>query len=69
MANARTPFPSKPPAHLLRCAMLAQIVGIVVLSITLLTTNPLVSVVAIPLGAALIVLGALVWAWSVFWAR
>ncbi len=69
MTNAWTPFPSKPPAHLVRCAILAQIAGIVILSITLLTKSPLVSVVAIPLGAALILLGALVWAWSVFWAR
>ncbi len=69
MPNAWTPFPSKPPAHLMRCAILAQIAGVVIVSVTLLTKIPLVMLLAIPLGAALILLGASVWAWSVFWAR
>ncbi len=45
----------------------AQVLGIVLMSVMLFTKTPLVTVICLPAGAALIPLGCLIWAWAVFW--
>jgi hypothetical protein len=52
----------------LRRGVLCQLVGVLVLSVALLTKEPLVLLVVIPVGGILIALGFLAWLWSVVWA-
>ncbi len=69
MANIWNPLASKPPAHVVRCAILAQIAGVVIFSVVLFTKIPLIVILCMPIGSALILLGALVWIWAVFWTQ
>jgi hypothetical protein len=55
-------------ARILRRGVLCQIVGILVLSVALITRMPIVLVIAIPLGGLLVVLGFMAWLWAVVWA-
>lgn len=63
-------FPSGPDAatRVLRRGALAQIAGVLVLSVALFTKIPLLLVVIIPLGGLLVALGFLAWLWAVVWA-
>jgi hypothetical protein len=63
-------FPSGPDSatRILKRGALAQVAGVLVLSVALFTKIPLLLVVVISLGAPLIALGFLVWLWAVVWA-
>jgi hypothetical protein len=50
--------------ELVRCGTIAEIVGIVLLLITVLVHNPLLLVILIPLGALLVLLGWIAWVWA-----
>jgi hypothetical protein len=69
MANIWKPLASKPPVHIVRCAILLQIVGVLVFSIALFVKIPLLLVLAMPIGSVLILLGALAWVWAIFWTE
>ncbi len=68
MKSMWKPFAGKPPVHIMRCGVLAQVLGILVMSVMLFTKIPLITVICLPAGAALILLGCLIWAWAVYWA-
>ena len=67
MKSMWKPFADKPPVHIMRCGVLAQVFGILVMSVMLFTKIPLITVICLPVGAALVLLGCLTWAWAVFW--
>ena len=60
MSKRRFKIP-EPPA-LVRRGICLQIAGVVILSVTLFTMLPPVMIIALPLGAGLILLGWLAWA-------
>ena len=55
-------------ARVLKRGVWSQIIGILVLSMALLTKMPLLMVVIVPVGALLIALGMFAWLWAVVWA-
>jgi hypothetical protein len=63
-------FPTGPDAatRVLKRGVWSQIIGVLVLSMALLTKMPLLMVVIIPVGALLIALGMFAWLWAVVWA-
>jgi len=66
--SERRSFAERLPSMLqfVRFGVYAQIVGIVVLSVTLFTLLPPVLIVCLPIGMGLIALGWLAWAWMFF---
>ena len=63
-------FPTGPETttRVLKRGVVAQILGILVLTGALFTKMPLLMVVIIPVGALLIALGIFAWLWAVVWA-
>ncbi len=50
--------------QLIRRGSILEIVGIVLLAITVLVHNPLLMVILLPLGALVVLLGWVAWAWA-----
>ncbi len=50
--------------QLIRRGSILEIVGIVLLGITVLVHNPLLMVILLPLGALLVLLGWVAWVWA-----
>ena len=50
--------------QLIRRGSILEIAGIVFLAITVLVHNPLLMVILLPLGALLVLLGWVAWAWA-----
>jgi len=50
--------------QLIRSGGVLEIIGIVLLAITVLVHNPLLMVILLPLGALLVLLGWVAWVWA-----
>ncbi len=69
MTNLGRLFSELPYARIIRCGVTAQIVGVLLLSVLLFTKIPLLITICMPLGAMLVGLGLLAWAWGVVWGQ
>ncbi|MFH1502511.1 MAG: hypothetical protein ABIG03_05655 [Candidatus Eisenbacteria bacterium] len=60
-------FSRLPYARVIRCGVSAQIAGVLMLSVLLFTKIPLIITICLPLGALLVLLGAVAWVWGAVW--
>ncbi len=67
MASLGNLLTTMPYARVIRCGVTAQIAGVLLMAALLFTKMPLLVLVCLPLGALLILVGALAWVWGAIW--
>jgi hypothetical protein len=69
MTNLGRLFSELPYARVIRCGATVEIAGVLLLSVLLFTKMPILITICMPLGAMLVGLGLLTWAWGVIWGQ
>lgn len=69
MSGFRRPASEHTYYRIMRAGITAQIAGVVVMSLILFTTIPILLILSLSFGAFLIVLGFLAWLWGFVWGR
>jgi hypothetical protein len=69
MSEIWRPVSERRYSRVMKLGMSAEIVGILILSVTLFASVPIVLTLSLSVGALLIVVGLLSWLWGLVWGR